>query len=465
MREEQKEYDEVMTYQLEQQRLAQEASIAKEQKKKAKEMEENDRRLQQVEQEREAEQLRKAHEAEQEAIRAKELALKKAKEEEERARKALEAKEEKRLARQKAIEAEERMKKAREVQRKKYQMQHQAEIRRKTEAAKEARRLASQQKMEQQKKKVEEENARRLAEQQAESQKCRKQMENARQQQSAWQSQQAAAAAAQRAEWQKKWNAEQQKQQQYHQSSYMPRQHVPPHYRSPPTGLYWHPSSPLPTSHVPPYQSPQPKRNHTRVNDTLRPEPQQQFYQNPFQAQPAPGHVPSHQPATSSSQSFHVPSQPHLHKSVQNNTTRAHQPSPPVSKDTPPANIKHTDDSNGEIDTMASIKRNVLMTWALQPPTFQVLRPIPALITSIHTVFPNNHEYFVKWTPITNVSALDDKQLKKAVRMIRVFLHPDKLPRDLTEEQLYLCKLLWDVTNDAWEDYNKAKDDLDWTQR
>ena len=458
MKEEQQEYDEVRSYQLEQQRLAREAIKAKEEEMKAKEQEENDRRLRQAEQEREAEELRKMQEAEREVTRAREIALKREKEEEERAQKALEAKEEKRLARLKAIEAEERMKKARELQRKKYQMQHQDEIRRKTEEAKESRRLAIQQKMEQQKRKTEEERIRRLAKLQAESQKCRKQMENAKQQQSAWQSQQAAAAAAQQAEWQKKWTAEQQKQQQYHESSYMPRQQVPPHSSSAPPTVPLNPFSSLPNA--------SPNGNHTRVNDTLPPGPQQQWQQNPFQAQAA-GHVPSptkqqwQMPATNSPP-FQVPPQPHLHAPAHKNTTPAHQPTPHVSKTIPSANVKPADDSNGEIETLVDIKRNVLTTWALQPPTLQVLRPIQVLITSIHTVFPSNHEYFVKWSPITNVSASDDKQLKKAVRKIRVFLHPDKLPRDLAEEQVYQCKLLWDVMNDAWEEHNQAKHDLDW---
>lgn len=38
-----------------------------------------------------------------------------------------------------------------------------------------------------------------------------------------------------------------------------------------------------------------------------------------------------------------------------------------------------------------------------------------------------------------------------AIRKMKFFLHPDKLPRDFTDKQLLLCKVLWDVTSDAEE--------------
>lgn len=101
-----------------------------------------------------------------------------------------------------------------------------------------------------------------------------------------------------------------------------------------------------------------------------------------------------------------------------------------------------------------------MITWALQPPAYQILRPIQVLLPTIHNVFPSDHEYFSKWTPITDVS--QEKQLKKVIRKIRFLLHSDKLPKDLTEEQVYVCKLLWDVTNDAWEEHVKSEDALDW---
>jgi hypothetical protein len=40
---------------------------------------------------------------------------------------------------------------------------------------------------------------------------------------------------------------------------------------------------------------------------------------------------------------------------------------------------------------------------------------------------------------------------RKAVRKTKFFLHPDKLPKDLSTEQTFVCKMLWDIVADAWE--------------
>jgi hypothetical protein len=37
------------------------------------------------------------------------------------------------------------------------------------------------------------------------------------------------------------------------------------------------------------------------------------------------------------------------------------------------------------------------------------------------------------------------------MRKTKFFLHPDKLPKDLTNEQSFVCKMLWDIVADAWE--------------
>lgn len=124
------------------------------------------------------------------------------------------------------------------------------------------------------------------------------------------------------------------------------------------------------------------------------------------------------------------------------------------------------------------IKRSILINWALQPPNLNVLRPIDQLVTTIHTAMPPafgvaSHAYFAKFTPITQselvVSAAmgahpDENKLKKAVRKVRVFLHPDKLPRDLTSDQHFAARMLWDITSDSWEEFQKHKDELDWIQ-
>lgn len=81
-----------------------------------------------------------------------------------------------------------------------------------------------------------------------------------------------------------------------------------------------------------------------------------------------------------------------------------------------------------------------------------------------------SHDYFSKWKPIAHsdlligsaMSGADEAKLKKAVRKLRVFLHPDKLPKELDSKQSFVCKMLWDVSNDAYEEFLKSKEDLDW---
>jgi hypothetical protein len=113
------------------------------------------------------------------------------------------------------------------------------------------------------------------------------------------------------------------------------------------------------------------------------------------------------------------------------------------------------------------IKHQILMFWALQPPHRQGLRRIEELITTIHQVFPPafgvpGHEYFAKWKAVLPAEVDDDDKLEKRVKKLRFFLHPDKLPRDLTTDQSFVSRMLWDVTSDALEEHEKKREDLGW---
>ena len=132
-------------------------------------------------------------------------------------------------------------------------------------------------------------------------------------------------------------------------------------------------------------------------------------------------------------------------------------------------------DEGGEA-MITNIKHGILIQWALLPPMLQVLRPIEDLLTSIHTVFPPKfgvpgHQYLSKWAAvkyedISQGPALgnrpDDIKLKKVMRKLRFFLHPDKLPRDLSKEQSFMCKMLWDVISDAEAEHKKREEELGW---
>ena len=117
--------------------------------------------------------------------------------------------------------------------------------------------------------------------------------------------------------------------------------------------------------------------------------------------------------------------------------------------------------------TTTHIKHAILIHWALQPPMRQGLRKIEELITSIHAVFPPafgvpGHEYFSKWTPIVLSDVSDDDKLEKKVKKLRFFLHPDKLPKDLTADQSFMVRMLWDIISDALEEHKRQKEELNW---
>jgi hypothetical protein len=130
------------------------------------------------------------------------------------------------------------------------------------------------------------------------------------------------------------------------------------------------------------------------------------------------------------------------------------------------------DDAEESSMRQIALKRSILTRWALQPPHMQYLRPIYDLLCSIQNEYPS-HSHFDRWKSIAtadlgacavpaSAASFDEKKLGKAVRKLRFFLHTDKLPRDLTDDHRFVCKLLWDITNDAWEDYKKAKEEMDW---
>lgn len=107
--------------------------------------------------------------------------------------------------------------------------------------------------------------------------------------------------------------------------------------------------------------------------------------------------------------------------------------------------------------TIADLKTKILTQWALQPPAFQSLKLINELLETVACTFPpafgiEEHSYFLKWIVISPAALRSGEKepIKRAVRKMKFFLHPDKLPKDLSEQQTFLCKMLWDIVADAW---------------
>lgn len=290
----------------------------------------------------------------------------------------------------------------------------------------------------------EEEHKKRLAEQQAaelrrqQEEATRQQQQQWQERQKAWQTQQQQQAEALRRQQQAQAQQYAQQQQQYAQQQQAQQQH------------WQHPQQ----------QQHQWQHAHQQPHTQAHPQwqQQQQHGQHPQQQYPQQQQHPA----------FAAQTPPRQHPQQQ-------PPQPPPGSS--PINQKYAQMAHQteNVNQMSEqgIKHGVLVEWALQPPMLQVLRPIEVLLTTIHSVFPPKfgipaHDYFSKWkaiemSEVCAVGALpDDGKLKKTVRKLRFFLHPDKLPRDLTTEQVFVCKLLWDVTNDAWHEHETKKEDLGW---
>jgi hypothetical protein len=107
------------------------------------------------------------------------------------------------------------------------------------------------------------------------------------------------------------------------------------------------------------------------------------------------------------------------------------------------------------LDALALIKA-IDVNWGKQPPAFATIRPLPELLSTVDVTFPlvKQHEHFTtKFQPFSPaaLSTGGNDVMKRAVRKMRFFLHPDRLPKDFTEQQSVLCRTLWDTISDSWD--------------
>eukprot|EP00934_Nitzschia_sp_Nitz4_P006228 Nitzschia sp. Nitz4//scaffold1_size375055//165457//168828//NITZ4_000267-RA/size375055-processed-gene-0.437-mRNA-1//-1//CDS//3329541018//6218//frame0 len=318
--------------------------------------------------------------------------------------------------RRRMAEEDQRRKQAEEEHRRRAAEQQAAEQRRRQAEEEHRRRLAEQEHQRRMAEQHAAEQQRRFAEQQAQWQKQQAEEESRRrmaEQQAAEQRRRHEEAVRQQQQWHQ---AQNQHQQQHQQQQWPPRQPQPPQGQQ-----HWH-------------QQQQQQQHHTRSATP------------PHQGHPQHAH---HQQQQQQQQ------HPHHSAASEKYAKMANQ----------------TEDDGQAIITR--IKHDILIHWALQPPHLQMLRPIDALVLNIHSVFPPAlgvpaHDYFKKWKPVSRGDVFNDaglpeeEKLKKVVRKIRFFLHPDKLPKDLNNEQAFMVKMLWDVTSDAWEEFENRKNDLDW---
>ena len=101
----------------------------------------------------------------------------------------------------------------------------------------------------------------------------------------------------------------------------------------------------------------------------------------------------------------------------------------------------------------------VIQRWSHQPPDYKTLNSMQDLLVKMPNLFPPKntaveaHEYFGKWKCLSSEAFTGEGEelkslLKRAARRSKLFLHPDKWPRDLTESQTILFKTIWDVVQE-----------------
>jgi len=101
----------------------------------------------------------------------------------------------------------------------------------------------------------------------------------------------------------------------------------------------------------------------------------------------------------------------------------------------------------------------VIQRWSHQPPNYKALNSMQDLLVNMPTLFPPTntrveaHAYFGKWKCMSREAFTGEGEelkalLKRAVRRSKLFIHPDKLPNDLTEKQTLLFRTIWDVVQD-----------------
>jgi hypothetical protein len=103
----------------------------------------------------------------------------------------------------------------------------------------------------------------------------------------------------------------------------------------------------------------------------------------------------------------------------------------------------------------------VSTVWAKNPPEYHVIKPVAELLGTVGDTFAlvEPHEYFhTKFQPFSKDALHSGSKdvLQRAVRKMRLFLHPDKLPKDFNVQQLLLCKTLWDSVSESWNAYSES---------
>ena len=178
----------------------------------------------------------------------------------------------------------------------------------------------------------------------------------------------------------------------------------------------------------------------------------------PYVPSPQAAHHSYQQPAQQQQQhGYHHAAPPPASASTYQ--PRPNPPSQPQQRQAPPASTTSSTTTSPPTATSSSKQQITasITAWKSSNNT-----NIAHLLGTIHTLFPpamgvSPHAYFAKWKPFAEQALAEGQQnnntavLKRAVKKTRFFLHPDKLPQDLNDDQQLVCRQLWDAVSDAAE--------------
>ena len=114
--------------------------------------------------------------------------------------------------------------------------------------------------------------------------------------------------------------------------------------------------------------------------------------------------------------------------------------------------VSNMDEDNG---SKAKDLKEYMQQWSHEAPDYKQLKPLQVLLVNVPDLFPpknkfvESHEYYLNWKVFSDLSGESGDELKellrRASRKSKLFLHPDKLPNDLTKNQDEMFKTIWNV--------------------
>jgi hypothetical protein len=131
-----------------------------------------------------------------------------------------------------------------------------------------------------------------------------------------------------------------------------------------------------------------------------------------------------------------------------------------TSNPNPDVTSKGNTNSSNSNPPPANLKE-VIQQWSHVAPTYKKLKPLQDLLVGVPNLFPpinthvETHEYYFKWKEFSEDAFSGEsgdelkELLRRASRKSKLFLHPDKLPKDLTERQDELFKAIWNVIQES----------------